>query len=73
MQRVGRDHLFMKRPKINLLAACMIVTLLLGACEYQNRYETETAVPASTGERTRVVKDQIPAEGQRKIPVVEQY
>lgn len=47
--------------------------LLFGACELQNRYETETTVASPTRSSTRVVKDEIPAEGQRKIPVVEQY
>ncbi len=63
----------MKPPKIVFLAACLTMPLLFGACESQNRYETETTVAAPTRSSTRVVKDEIPAEGERKIPVVEQY
>ncbi len=62
----------MKTSKLFLLATCLIAPLVLGACETGNQYETETSVPASTRSSTRVLKDEIPAEGQRKIPVVEQ-
>lgn len=63
----------MNLNKIVFLAVCLAIPLLFGACDPRNRYETETTVAAPTGSRTRVVKDEIPAEGQRKIPVVEQY
>ncbi|MBA2433736.1 MAG: hypothetical protein M3480_05530 [Verrucomicrobiota bacterium] len=63
----------MKRTKATRLVTCLIAPLFFGACEPGSRYETETAVPASTGARTRVLKDEIPAEGQRKIPVIEEY
>ena len=63
----------MKRTKATFLVTCLIAPLFFGACEPGSRYETETNVPSSTGSGTRVLKDEIPAEGQRKIPVVEQY
>ncbi len=63
----------MKRTKVILLSTCLIAPLVLGACESRNRYETETVVPASTRSTTRVVKDEIPAEGGRKIPVIKEY
>ncbi len=63
----------MKRPKFVLLATCLLAPLIFGACESRNKYETETTVPASTRSSTRVLKDEIPAEGQRKIPVIKEY
>ena len=48
--------------------------LLLASCTTGNRFETETTTPSSSlRSSTRVVKDEIPVEGQRKIPVIEQY
>ncbi len=63
----------MKSTKVTLLATCLVLPLVLGACETRNRYETQTVVPASTQTTTRVVKDEIPAEGGRKIPVIKEY
>lgn len=63
----------MKQSQIIRVALCLITSLILSACESVSQYETEATVPASTRSTTRVVKDEIPAEGQRKIPVVEQY
>ncbi len=63
----------MKRSTFLSLAFCLAAALLLGGCETQSQYETETSVPASHSSTTRVVKDEIPAEGDRKIPVIEQY
>ncbi len=64
----------MKPTKVILLATCLILPLVLGACETRNKYETQTVEPASTrSTTTRVVKDEIPAEGGRKIPVIKEY
>ena len=63
----------MKRTKTTLLATCLLAPLLFGACDSTSRNESESTVPAATHSGTRVLKDEIPAEGQRKIPVVEQY
>jgi hypothetical protein len=63
----------MRRPKFTLLAAGLLAPVLFGGCETTSRYENESAIPATTNSGTRVLKDEIPAEGQRKIPVVEQY
>lgn len=62
----------MKPIKVILLSTCLITPLVLGACETRNKYETQTTVPASRS-TTRVVKDEIPAEGGRKIPVIKEY
>ena len=49
---------------------CVAATLLLGACaSFTRRGEIMTEVPS----HDTVVRDQIPAEGSRKIPVVRQY
>lgn len=63
----------MKAIKVILLAACLLLPLVLGACEFRNKYETQTEVPASTQTSNQVVRDQIPAEGGRKIPVIKEY
>ncbi|MEO7724782.1 MAG: hypothetical protein ABIU29_08870 [Chthoniobacterales bacterium] len=63
----------MKQTKVILLSACLLAPLIFGACESRNKYETQTTVPASHSTTTRVVKDQIPAEGGRKIPVIKEY
>jgi len=48
--------------------------LLLTGCATRSQLETETTTSSSSlRSSTRVVKDEIPAEGQRKIPVIEQY
>lgn len=65
----------MKLTKIALLIFSPTVALVLGACSTGSRLETETTTSSSSSVRskTRVVKDEIPAEGQRKIPVIEEY
>jgi hypothetical protein len=63
----------MKAIKRTLLLV-IPATLFLTGCLSHGRNETEVYVPDSPqGSRTTVVKDQIPAEGTRKIPVVQQY
>jgi hypothetical protein len=56
----------------------MIVSLALPfalqACATHHDYSTTTDTTTVTGApRKKVVKDVIPAEGQRKIPVTEDY
>ncbi len=63
----------MKKITLRPLALSLFALLVFTGCETRNNYETETAVPASSRSSTRVVKDEIPAEGGRKIPVIEQY
>jgi hypothetical protein len=64
----------MKLTKIALHTASLTVALVLGSCATRSQLETETTTPSSSlRSSTRVVKDEIPAEGQRKIPVIEQY
>jgi hypothetical protein len=59
--------------KIALLTATLMAAFVLGSCT-TNQLETETTTSSSTPRSsTRVVKDEIPAEGERKIPVIEQY
>jgi hypothetical protein len=58
------DHNHMKLT----LLLCVAATLLLGACA-SHRGEIVTEVPSHDS----VVRDQIPAEGSRKIPVIRQY
>jgi hypothetical protein len=45
--------------------------LQLTACVTHN--STPADANAELREKTRVTKDEVPAEGQRKIPVIEQY
>lgn len=48
----------------------LVATLLLGGCaSFSRRNEVEVQVPP----RDSVVRDQVPAEGSRKIPVIQQY
>ena len=51
-----------------ILLPFVVATLLLGACASSSR-EAEVVVPSHDS----VVRDQIPAEGDRKIPVIKQY
>ncbi len=53
----------------NMLLSALIVTLLFSSCAFRKR-EVEVEIPAH---RDTIVRDQIPAEGGRKIPVFEQY
>ena len=62
--------------KMTLLCAALVTLLSLPGCA--NRSEVEVETPAATTTTTKrgttqVVKDQIPAEGQRKIPVTQEY
>lgn len=60
--------------RIGLFSATLTMALVLGACATRNQFETETTTTSSSPRSgTRVLKDEIPAEGQRKIPVIEQY
>jgi hypothetical protein len=52
----------------SILLLFVVATLLLGGCA-TNRRETELVVPSHDS----VVRDEIPAEGGRKIPVVQEY
>jgi hypothetical protein len=53
----------------SILLLSLVATLLFGGCA-SNRSETEVVVPPH---KDTVVRDEIPAEGQRKIPVIQQY
>jgi len=57
------------KPMILLLS--LVAALTLAGCAIPDRNTLETST--ETRSRTTVVKDEIPAEGQRKIPVIEQY
>jgi hypothetical protein len=64
----------MRSPKTALFTVYLSISLLTAGCAERNRYETETTISSSPAPSSnRVVKDEIPAEGQRKIPVVQQY
>ncbi len=52
----------------SILLLSVVATLLLGGCA-SNKRETEVVVPSHDS----VVRDEIPAEGGRKIPVIQQY
>jgi hypothetical protein len=53
-----------------LMLLSIVATLLLGACaSFIHTDEIVTETPS----HDTVVRDQIPAEGSRKIPVVQQY
>ncbi|MEO7166988.1 MAG: hypothetical protein ABI787_08055 [Spartobacteria bacterium] len=55
----------------SILLLAVVISTLLGACSsYSRRGEIATDIPPH---RDTVVRDQIPAEGSRKIPVVRQY
>jgi len=58
----------MKRLRINLLLA-VLTTLLIGCASNPPTHDENARIQS----QTKVTKDQIPAEGQRKIPVTEQY
>ena len=62
--RSNDDHTDMRL----IMLLCVIMNLLLGACAFQ-RSETEVVVPS----HDQVVRDEIPAESGRKIPVVRTY
>lgn len=60
--------------KVTLLCAALAASLSLLGCASKNEVEVETPTTTTTKPgTTRVVKDQIPAEGQRKIPVTQDY
>jgi hypothetical protein len=64
----------MKLTNTARLAACLTMALALEACATGNQLETETTTSSpSLRSSTRVVTDEIPAEGERKIPVIQQY
>jgi hypothetical protein len=52
----------------SIMLLCLVTSLLLGACAFQQR-ETEVVVPP----HDQIVRDQVPAESGRKIPVVQTY
>ena len=53
-----------------MMLLSVAATLLLGACASFNRKdEIVTEIPS----HDTVVRDQVPAEGSRKFPVVQQY
>lgn len=63
------------RMRIVILGVTLAAVVSLAGCA---KDEIETETPASTTTTTKrgtiqVVKDQIPAEGQRKIPVTQEY
>ena len=62
-----RSHC-MKRLRINLLLA-VLTTLLIGCASNPPAHDENARIQS----QTKVTKDQISAEGQRKIPVTEQY
>ena len=67
---MARDLSSMKLIKIALLCVSLAATLSWGGCaSFTRRNEVEVQVP----EHDQVVRDQIPAEGGRKIPVVRTY
>ena len=54
----------------SLMLLSIVATFLLGACaNFSHGGEIVTETPS----HDTVVRDQIPAEGSRKIPVVQQY
>ena len=62
--------------KVTLLCTALAALLSLPGCASGKReIEIETPSTTTTTKRgtTQVVKDQIPAEGQRKIPVTQEY
>ena len=64
----------MRLTKIALIVALLAVAFPLGACATHDHYSTTTDTTTVTGApRKKVLKDTIPAEGQRKIEVTEQY
>jgi hypothetical protein len=65
----------MRLLKIALLSAFLTVACGLGGCATHDQYETTTTqtTTATGATRKKVVKDIIPAEGERKIPVTESY
>jgi hypothetical protein len=64
----------MKRSNIALLVICLMLAFGLGACVTHDQSRTTRTTTTATGAtRTQVVKDVIPAEGGRKIPVTEGY
>jgi len=58
----------MKRLGLQLLLPVM-TTLLIGCASKPAAHDENARIQS----QTKVTKDQIPAEGQRKIPVTEQY
>ncbi|HEY3600412.1 MAG TPA: hypothetical protein VGK72_00480 [Chthoniobacterales bacterium] len=64
----------MKRTNIAVLGASLMVAVGLGGCVTHDQSRTTRTTTTATGAtRTQVVKDVIPAEGGRKIPVTEGY
>ena len=64
----------MRLSKIVLIVVLLAVAFGLEACATHGHYSTTTDTTTVTGaSRKKVVKDEIPAEGQRKIEVTEQY
>jgi len=64
----------MRLTKIALIVTLLAVAFGLEACATHDHYSTTTDTTTVTGApRKKVVKDAIPAEGQRKIEVTEQY
>jgi hypothetical protein len=64
----------MKLTTIGLLGLLFFVMVSFGACaSHQTASTTTTTTNAIGAKRTQVTKDTIPAEGDRKIPVTEQY
>ena len=54
----------------SILLLSVVTTLLLGGCaSFRHSRETEVEIPS----HNTVVRDQVPAESGRKIPVVQQY
>jgi hypothetical protein len=76
-ERTARESVNEHKNMKTIKPAALIMLpaiLLLGSCTTRGQLETETTTPSSSlRSSTRVVKDEIPAEGERKIPVVEQY
>ena len=64
----------MRLSKIALVVVLLAVAFGLEACATHDNYSTTTDTTTVTGApRKKVLKDTIPAEGQRKIEVTEQY
>ncbi|MBA3542980.1 MAG: hypothetical protein H0T83_00835 [Chthoniobacterales bacterium] len=55
--------------KITMLLLCVAVLTMPACASFTRRNEVEVEVPS----HDRVVRDEIPAEGGRKIPVVREY
>jgi len=64
----------MKATTIAFLGLSLLIAFNLGACASREVETTTTETTSPTGaERTKVTRDTVPAEGDRKIPVTQSY